>query len=855
MNRDLLRNMEAPEHSAAVSRPSLVSRLASFAFRFVPKHLDDDSTAYFRAQAIVCLSLIIGASGFPFIFVFWAMDYHAPASVVAWTFTLFWLLPLGVRKGWRPHLIGHLVSANYYQCHLLLALLFGGVTAPNAMWFIGLPIIAILMGGVRDGVLWGLVGSATILILYVGERIELFSFEPLLSAREHVFVHSMGMVGLLFAIFGSAVAYESLKESALERRRKVEADLMQANKDLKVLDRQKTSFFQNMSHELRTPLTLILGPMESLRTSLPDNEDAAMATKNARRLLRLVNQLLDFQKLEAGKKELQLEPLNLSRFTHVIGDYFASACSTKDISFKVTQNSRPLRPEDRLMVLSEVDALEKVAFNFLSNALKYTPRGGHIELGLQPISGLRVRLLVVDSGPGISEEGKAKLFKVFSQVEASATREFEGTGLGLALVKSLVEEMGGSVGVQSALGHGATFFAELPLIESEVDGHHGEFKARTWLLDDGGETGIETSPEEEGSEALDTEGGGQLVLIVDDLEDMRNLIGSALTKRGYRTLKAANGEQGYQLICERKPDLVISDWMMPKLTGPEMLSKMRANEEVATTPFVLLTAKSDEESKLIGTELGADIFLGKPFNDQELGSAVRNLLSLKSREKEVQQLNNYITEGVLKRYLPPTLIGDILSGELSMDKPAELRTVTVLFSDLEGFTSTSERLGPEGISAFLNRYLTLMNEVIFEHGGTIDKFIGDAIMVLFGAPQDMPSKDQALRAARCARAMQNAMKGLTEELQATAASTPIMMRIGIHYGPAVVGNFGSAQRSDYTAIGPTVNMASRIESSCPPGHVLVSDEVAHYLPADMVEHAGEFSLKGIEGSATLHRIV
>ena len=284
------------------------------------------------------------------------------------------------------------------------------------------------------------------------------------------------------------------------------------------------------------------------------------------------------------------------------------------------------------------------------------------------------------------------------------------------------------------MGEGATFFAEFPVVEATgpLEGAKS-FKAREWLLDDSGETGVDTEVEEEGVFAPETEGKGQLVLVVDDLEDMRNLIGESLKKRGYRVLKAANGEQGYAVICDRRPELVISDWMMPKLSGPDMLKQVRANAEVATTPFILLTAKSDEESKLIGTEIGADIFLGKPFNDQELGSAVRNLLGLKSREKEVQKLNDYITESVLKRYLPPALIGDILSGELSMDRPAELREITVLFSDLRGFTELSEALGPEKISDVLNQYLTVMNEVIFEHEGTIDKFIGDAVMVLWSA--------------------------------------------------------------------------------------------------------------------------
>ena len=189
-----------------------------------------------------------------------------------------------------------------------------------------------------------------------------------------------------------------------------------------------------------------------------------------------------------------------------------------------------------------------------------------------------------------------------------------------------------------------------------------------------------------------------------------------------------------------------------------------------------------------------------------------------------------------------------------MDKPAELRDVTVLFSDLKGFTATSEALGPEGISAFLNEYLTVMNEVIFEHGGTIDKFIGDAIMVLFGAPQEMSAAEQVTCATECAKAMQRTMDGITQMWQAEGAGH-LQMRIGIHHGKAVVGNFGSKQRSDYTAIGPTVNMAARIESAGEAGEVFVSEATASLMDDGATSPVGEFTLKGIEGKVRLFKVV
>ena len=207
----------------------------------------------------------------------------------------------------------------------------------------------------------------------------------------------------------------------------------------------------------------------------------------------------------------------------------------------------------------------------------------------------------------------------------------------------------------------------------------------------------------------------------------------------------------------------------------------------------------------------------------------------------------------MKRYLPPTLISEILNGNLSMDKPAELRNITVLFSDLKGFTATSASMGPEGISKILNEYLTEMNKVIFEFDGTIDKFIGDAVMVLFGAPQDMSPEQQVERATRCALAMNEALDRLATTWTDERA-VALKMRIGIHHGPAVVGNFGSEQRSDYTAIGPTVNFAARIESASEAGRVYVSESVAALLDDDRREPAGSFDLKGIEGAQILYRL-
>ena len=277
---------------------------------------------------------------------------------------------------------------------------------------------------------------------------------------------------------------------------------------------------------------------------------------------------------------------------------------------------------------------------------------------------------------------------------------------------------------------------------------------------------------------------------------------------------------------------------------------MKSEPDLSTVPVVLLTAKSEDESKLAGHQIGADSFLGKPFNAQELTSIVRNLTALKAREREVESLNRMLTETVLKRYLPPALIDRIISGELSMDKPAEMRTITILFSDLCGFTASSERVGPERMSRALNRYLSAMNEVIFKHDGTIDKFIGDAIMVLFGAPLALSPEEQVRRACECATEMQSTMAKMKQEL-AEFGLDELDMRIEFTTEMPWSMIPGSEQRSDYTAIGPTVNIASRIESACEPGKVFISDTVRDLLSDSTAVSEGSFDLKGIDGRKPL----
>jgi class 3 adenylate cyclase len=233
----------------------------------------------------------------------------------------------------------------------------------------------------------------------------------------------------------------------------------------------------------------------------------------------------------------------------------------------------------------------------------------------------------------------------------------------------------------------------------------------------------------------------------------------------------------------------------------------------------------------------------------ELVSVLRNLILLRTQEKKVRALNKHLTEDVLKRYLPPALVDAISAGRVNLDQEPAEQAVTVLFADLVGFTGIVARSPPDLSGRLLNDFLKLMGDVVLGHGGTIDKFVGDQVMALFGAPTAMPPAAQCQRALDAGMAMQASLLRL-HATWSSKISAPLSLRVGIHHGPALVGNFGNASRSDYTAIGNTVNVASRIESWCEPGAVSVSATVAHYCRRKLTPH-GPQELRGVQGLVEL----
>ncbi|PUZ21857.1 histidine kinase [Chitinophaga parva] len=421
---------------------------------------------------------------------------------------------------------------------------------------------------------------------------------------------------------------------------------------LAAIDQAKTAFFSNVSHEFRTPLTLMLAPLESLlqqppTSSLGEHMDNIEAThRNALRLLRLVNTLLDFSRMEAGRTAAQYSPVDLGAFTTDLASNFRAVIEQAGLLYDVYCEPQP-EP-----VYVDMEMWEKIVLNLLSNAFKYTLQG-KILVTLNYEQDQAV-LRVVDTGVGIPETEIPHMFERFHRVEHSAGRTHEGTGIGLSLVQELVTLHGGTIHVSSVLGKGSVFTVTIPtgtghLPASQITGGPRVYHSRLpeMFLREVLSMEHPLSPERmDAGEIPATHGftASTQVLVVDDNADMRAYIQRLL--QPYVQLRvAANGRQALDLIRERRPDLVISDVMMPVMDGITMLHTLKAHTDTADIPVIMLSARAGEESRIEGYELGADDYLIKPFSAKELLARVRSQLRLhKSRQYAAQQLRHIFAQ-------------------------------------------------------------------------------------------------------------------------------------------------------------------------------------------------------------------
>jgi PAS domain S-box-containing protein len=436
------------------------------------------------------------------------------------------------------------------------------------------------------------------------------------------------VAGHIGASIASARAYE-------EERERAEA--------LAEIDRVKTTFFSNVSHEFRTPLTLMLGPLEEALAgpaeALPERrEDLSLVYRNGLRLLRLVNTLLDFSRIEAGRIQASYEPVDLPAFTAELASVFRSA--TDKAGLRLTIEGPPLGEP----VWVDRDMWEKIVLNLVSNAFKFTLEGG-ITVRLRRRDQSAV-LEVEDTGIGIPEHEIPRLFDRFHRVEAGRGRSHEGTGIGLALVQELAKLHSGAARAESVLGKGSTFTVAIPLGKAHLPSDrvqaaptlattvHGAQtyveEALRWLPDGAPSRAWEEIEREilpERPSAVEVAGERARVLLVDDNADMRNYVQRLLVPR-YEVRTAADGAAALSALRQCRHDLLLCDVMMPRLDGFGLVRAVRTDPALADLPIILLSARAGEEESVEGLEAGADDYLIKPFSARELLARVRANLEM-----------------------------------------------------------------------------------------------------------------------------------------------------------------------------------------------------------------------------------
>lgn len=420
------------------------------------------------------------------------------------------------------------------------------------------------------------------------------------------------IVYMIIIFFGLAYNFRTAEKQKQEAER------------VKEIDKIKSRFFANISHEFRTPLTLMIGPLKQMEQGQLDESSSKkyikMMRHNGERLLHLINQMLDLSKLESGKLKLQVSKTDITGLLKATVYSFNSMAEQKQVNYHTHF------PEHEIIGWIDKDKFQKIVTNLLSNAFKFTPENGSVSVAVEN-GDKRIRITVGDSGPGIPKEQLDKVFDRFYQVDGTEG----GTGIGLSLVKELVQLHKGQISVSSDTGRGASFRLSIPM-------------AREFYSDEDVEvSGRETATviavpaagyaEEEAKEAI-RDSSLPTVLVTEDNTDLQQFISDTIRKE-FNVALAGNGKEGIEKALQLIPDLIVTDVMMPVMDGVAMTNELKHNEKTSHIPIIILTAKAASESKIEGLKTGADDYLVKPFDGDELIVRIKNLIEQRQKLREL----------------------------------------------------------------------------------------------------------------------------------------------------------------------------------------------------------------------------
>ena len=534
-------------------------------------------------------------------------------------------MPHGMCLLWKPSVLWTMVLGN-----ALIALSY--FTLPLALLYlitkrrdIGFKWIFVLFGAFIF--FCGLTHVMSIITLWT----------PMYGLEGLVLVFT-GIVSLLTAILIWPLLPSLFKMPSPWLLEKTNTALDQSNKELEKLNKIKTQFFANVSHELRTPLMLILGPLENLLSNpkrpVPYLKELSLIEANARILLKHVNDLLDIAKLEADKMQISYHNVDLAKLTHHIVSLFEERIQVGQIKLE-------LELPKQMPAQIDSEKIQRALINLLSNAIKCTPPKGYINITLISHK-THASLMIKDSGPGVPPAYHEAIFERFFQVEDGSARQYEGSGLGLAITKEFIELHGGSIKVSNAPQGGTLFTIDLPLqapkgttVAAQLDEPVSlEQNISPYIPKE-----IKSKPTHREQGKLNNQDATNdlpLILVVEDNVDMNEFVCDILSKN-YRIESAFDGQEGLQKALHLRPDLIVSDIMMPYMNGVELVHEIRRQAPLLTTPIIILTAKADDKLCVEMLREGAQDYMIKPFSPDEFRARVMNLIRTKKVDNELEK--------------------------------------------------------------------------------------------------------------------------------------------------------------------------------------------------------------------------
>ncbi len=592
----------------------------------------------------------------------------------------------------------------------------------NAEYYLGLMLTMFMVGlyfpwGPKTTAIFG----ATLVVGYIAPNI-LLNQANLASVLLPVFF----LGGTVVLTWWSAGAVDIARRKELILRLQLE----EANDELMELDQAKTQFFANVSHELRTPLMLILGPLESLLNDEADDAEPLLRAmdSNAHRLMRQVNMILNFSKLEAGQQTCDRELGSVGQLLTTLVEGATPYASGRGI--QLNAEGLELLPP----IPFDQEKIETVAANLMSNAMKFTPNGGRVTVRAGKADG-GIWFEVDDTGCGIPQDQQAKVFERFHQVDSGKNGKIQGTGLGLALSKELVEMHGGRVSVRSTPGQGTTFRVELPdadaigwtqAASAEAEGAPSapqRVGAMSTQFADLAKPGLELATRD----IVTAPDDAPTLLLVEDNHDMRAFVANSL-RRHYKVFTAVDGQDGLETARKVHPDLIVSDVMMPRMDGFEMVEHLRRNRSFDRTPIVMLTARTGAEAVVRGLKLGAVDYVSKPFKMPELLARISAQLRMRDVETALAERDSRLVAvgqmtGSIAHDLRGPLTGIYNRIEMLRLIADRVGNLDAIGEDLDAIESTIKRIN--GMIQELLDFVSGNRQRLDRHPVDISKWISE----------------------------------------------------------------------------------------------------------------------------------